>query len=137
MGQMVWSLWANYVSLSAGFALFALGLESVAYPLGTFEAIRPALDVLFMPVPIIQLFLVFASLLVMAVEWPLPGVREALGKVATDYSVRVAFYTVVGVIAILSNQTVNPGLYLLIAAGAYVQAVRNGEKDMKPAATEK
>ncbi|KAG5458020.1 MAG: hypothetical protein BJ554DRAFT_1842, partial [Olpidium bornovanus] len=127
-GEMVWSLWANYVSLAAGFVLFALGMESAAFPLGTFESIRPTLDVLFKPAPIIQITLV---IFIMAIEWPLAGVRGTLGPIATDYRVRVVVYTIVGTAAVFVNQTVNPGIYLLIAAGAYVKAVMNGERDMK------
>lgn len=129
MGQMVWSLWANYISLTSAAILFAMGIEGAAYPMITFEFLRPSLNVLVQPAPILQILLAVAGLLIASIEWPLGSMNVVFG----NYAFRSFMYAIIGVLGLLVSHTVNGGIYLIIASACFAKAAMNGEQDMKPA----
>lgn len=69
------------------------------------------------PVPVIQVINLLDGLFILALEWPLPLIKDK--PFQRSFGLRFALYPIMAVAALLQYQCTDPGFYLLIGT-AYV-----------------
>ncbi|KAG0231587.1 hypothetical protein BGW42_008738 [Actinomortierella wolfii] len=81
---------------------------------------------LFKPVPILSILLVIIGIIIWVMEWPL--VMTDYFTSPASFVLKIALYVPMTVLALLSSQTNNGGIYMGIGIFGYVMALRDDFK---------
>lgn len=141
MGNLIWHDWARFVSITASVYAVWAGYWGIFYRKFFWDFVggivrdpgglqAPASAALFINVivkiPLIQIFVMLHALFVLALEWPLPLMKNL--SIYRSIVVRIVLLVSQASIAILFYQGTNAAMWSLIAALAYTRAQALGEE---------
>jgi len=125
MGKLVKHQWARLLVLTAAAYLTWAAFWGFFYPKSFFDMFTPVFNGLVAPLPVIQIINLLDGIVILALEWPLPFIRDkALHRA---FALRFALYPIMAVAALIQYQCTDPAFYLLIGTAVYFQAWAEGE----------
>jgi len=141
MGNLIWHDWARYVSITASIYGVWAGYFGIFYRKFFWDFIggtlrdpgglqAPPSAAIFITVivkaPIIQILVMLSCLTMLALEWPLPLLKNL--SIYRSLTLRAVFLLMQASLAILFYQGTNCAFWSLIAAFGYARAVALGEQ---------
>jgi len=120
MGKLIKHQWARLIVLTAGAYLSWAAIWGFLYPKAFLDMFTPIFNGLVAPIPVIQIINLFDGLFILALEWPLPFIKDKAFQRA--FGLRFALYPIMAVAAFLQYQCTDPAFYLLIGTAVYTQA---------------
>jgi len=125
MGKLIWSQWAHLIGLTAGTLEVVGGIFGIFYRISMFGHLTSEFNPLFYPLNIESIVCIVLGLILLGIETPVFPFKNTF--FTTSYFPRIILYFFFGAISILNYQTVNPGLYMIIASLMYITAAVKGE----------
>jgi len=140
MGNLIWHDWARFVTIASSMYAVWAGYWAIFYRKFFWDFVggnlrdpggiqAPNGDALFITVivraPVIQIFVIFLGAGLLALEWPLPYVKD--WSIRRSFVVRIVALVVQAALAILLYQGTNAAVYSLIGAFGYARAQALGE----------
>ncbi|GAA5877381.1 hypothetical protein JCM8547_003015 [Rhodosporidiobolus lusitaniae] len=136
MGAFSWSNWARLLALTAGTYVAWAALWGCFYrkylwdfvggSLGPTGIVPPPQAAFFLKVivdaPVLQVLSILNGLFTLALEWPIKPLAGT--TIHRSHAVRLAFYSWCAFLAMFIYQTIDGGVFYLIAVLAYARSMR-------------
>ncbi|KAK0702693.1 hypothetical protein B0H67DRAFT_604440 [Lasiosphaeris hirsuta] len=125
MGKTIWSHWARLITITAASYHVLAVIECYIWPKIFWDFLTKALDPLVKPAPVLQTVSLLASLVILALEWPLDSIAGS--RVHRSIAFRLAILPTMALLGILLYQATNAAVYYMIAECMYISAYRRRE----------
>ena len=125
MGKLIKSHWARLITLTAATYHLAASIEGFFWPKIFWDFLTKNLDGAVKPFPILQIINLVLALVGLAWEWPLGFIAGT--SFHRSIELRLVFYPLSALAAVLMYQATNAALYYVIAVVVWFVAFCNDE----------
>ncbi|KAI3339683.1 hypothetical protein F4824DRAFT_454426 [Ustulina deusta] len=125
MGKLIKNHLARLIGLTAASYHAAASIQAFIWPKILWDFLTNSLDQAVKPVPILQVMNLFVALLLLALEWPLPGLPR--WTLYHSFELRIVTFMTAAFLAFFLYQATNAAIYYLVGTALYIWAYSEGE----------